>query len=301
MNRERAETYLRVLAEAELRRAAAQPGGNAPRAGYGARVKKVAQVLAVVDALDERVAEQILDEFELALGARQAGQIGPVLGSFMQRAAERTRTRWVRARPAAAGMSAAARSGAGMAAARASTPVPLGQIIRAGGADARSEVYLLSYARVASGPQFSVFARTRHPSGRWEPSGPRLFDPFTATDDGGTSYQVIIRDIGSPVLGWTLMVCSGPVHDPRWLDLATATGAGPAARIVLRPAAGQARPPGATDGTIRQTASSPGEHLLTTIAARCWPPCRPSRTTAGSTGPRRGRRRSPASPTGSVT
>ena len=113
-----------------------------------------------------------------------------------------------------------------------------------------------------------MFARTRHPSGRWEPSGPRLFDPFTATDDAGTSYQVIIRDIGSPVLGWTLMVRSGPLHDPRWLDLATTTGAGPAARIVLPPAAGQTGPPDATDGTVRQTAFSPGEHPLNTIAAR---------------------------------
>ena len=270
MNRERAETCLRVLAEAELRRATAQPGGNAPRAGYGARVKKVAQVLVFVGALDEGVAEQILDEFELPLGARQPGQIGPVLGSFMQRAAERMLARRVSARRTAAGMSAAARSDAGMAAARANRPVPLGQIVRAGGADARSEVYLLSYARVASGPQFSVFARTRHLSGRWEPSGPRLFDPWTATDDAGTSYQVIIRDIGSPVLGWTLMVRSGPLHDPRWLDLATTTttGAGPAARIVLPPAAGQTGPPDATDGTVRQTAFSPGEHPLNTIAAR---------------------------------
>jgi hypothetical protein len=80
---------------------------------------------------------------------------------------------------------------------------------------------------VASGPQFSVFARTRQPSGRWEPSDPRLFDPFTATDEQGTSYQVTIRDIGSPVLGWTLMLQPDPPHDPQWLDLTTTTGGGP--------------------------------------------------------------------------
>ena len=131
-----------------------------------------------------------------------------------------------------------------------------------------SEVCLLSYARVAGGPQFSVFARTRQPSGRWEPSGPRLFDPFTATDDQGTSYQVTIRDIGSPVLGWTLMLRPDPPHDPRWLDLATTTGSGPAARIVLPAAAGETRPPAGTDVTVSQAAASPGEHLLSTIAAR---------------------------------
>ncbi len=125
----------------------------------------------------------------------------------------------------------------------------------------------MSYARVASGPQFSVFARTRQASGRREPSGPRLFDLFTATDDQGTSYQVTIRDIGSPVLGWTLMLCPDPPHDPKWLDLATTTG-GPAAPIVLPAAAGETRPPAATAVTVSQTAPGPGEYLLSTIAAR---------------------------------
>ena len=168
-------------------------------------------------------------------------------------------------RPAAAGRPAA-RSGTGMAAGRMHTPVPLGQTIPVHGAAARSDVCLLSYMRVSSGPQFSVFARTRDPSGRWEPSGPCLFDPFTARDDQGSSYQVSLRDIGSPVLGWTLMVRSSPRHDPRWLDLAT--GDGPAARIVLSSAAGQTRPPHAPDVMVSPSASSPGEQLLTTIAAR---------------------------------
>jgi hypothetical protein len=74
MNRERAETYLRVLAEAELRRATSQPWGDAPQGGYAAQVKRVAQVLAFVGALDEAAADQILDDFELALGARQAAR-----------------------------------------------------------------------------------------------------------------------------------------------------------------------------------------------------------------------------------
>ena len=124
----------------------------------------------------------------------------------------------------------------------------------------------MSYARVASGPQFSVFARTCQPPGPWEPSGPRLFDPFTATDDQGTSYQVTIRDIGSPVLGWTLMLRPDPPHDPRWLDLAT-TSSEPAARVIL-PAAGETRPPAGTAVTVSPSAASPGEHLLGTIAAR---------------------------------
>ena len=201
MNRERAETYLRVLAEAELRRATSQSWGDAQRAGDGARVNRVAQVLAFVGALDDGVADQILDDFELALGARQTGQTASVPGWFTRRAAVRTRLARRVSGPAAAAGRSAAGAGTGTAARRTCPPVPLGQMVRVRGAAVDGEVFLLSYARVAGGPQVSVFARTRQPSGSWEPSGPRLFDPFTATDDQGASYQVTIRDIGSPVLG----------------------------------------------------------------------------------------------------
>jgi hypothetical protein len=134
------------------------------------------------------------------------------------------------------------------------------------GADVAGELYLMSYARVASGPQLSVFARARDQSGRWEPSGPRLFDPFTAADDRGTSYQVCIRDIGSGPMGWTLMLRPDPPHEPRWLDLIPIPG-GPAVHIDLDCPAPAARPPGA-DMTIRQTELSLAEYLLHTIAAR---------------------------------
>ena len=167
MNRERAETYLRILAEAELRRATSQPLGNAQRAGVRRRVKRVARVLAFVGALDDGIADQILDDFELALGARQTGQIASVPGRFTERARLAGR---VSAPPAAAGRSAAASAGTGTAARRTHAPVPLGQVVRVCGADVHGEVCLLSYARVASGPQFSVFARTRQPSGPWEPA-----------------------------------------------------------------------------------------------------------------------------------
>jgi len=259
MNRERAETYLRALAETELRRVTMQPWDDAERAGHVGRVNRVAHVLALVGALDAGVADQILGDFELALGARQTGQAG----WFPRRAALAS---GVSVPPAAAGGSAAGRPGAGAAAGQAHAPVPLGQMVRVGGTDARGEVCLLSYARVASGPQLSVFARTRQPSGWREPSGPRLFDPFTAVDDQGTRYQVTIRDIGSPVLGWTLMLRPDPPHNPRWLDLAT-TGSGPAARVIL-PAADETRPPAGTEVTVSPAAASPGEHLLGTIAAR---------------------------------
>jgi hypothetical protein len=152
MNRERAETYLRALAETELRRATSQPSGNAQRADHAARVERVAQVLAFVGALDAGLADQILGDFELALGARQTGRTGSVAGWFPRRAALGGK---VSVLPAAAGGSAAGRSGAGPTAGRAHAPVPLGQIVRVRGADARGEVCLLSYARVAGPPRAS--------------------------------------------------------------------------------------------------------------------------------------------------
>jgi Sigma-70, region 4 len=333
MDRERAEAFLRLLAEAELRRVTARPRDSAPpdvpgaereaaaallrrpavaamlgdlpdrereaitlqyhaglseaetaatmrisrgavrahtdrgmtmlraapqRSSY-ARADRVAVALTGVGALDEQVADQVLDDFQWALAVRQAGsgrQRQHRLINLMAGARRRPAgTAAWRTRPPAGPPSAAGRV------------VPLGQRIAFRGADVIGEVYLLSYTRVASGPQLSVFAQTRGRSGLWEPAGPRVFDPFTATDDQGTSYQVTIRDIGSPVLGWTLMLRPDPPHDPRWLDLATTPG-GPAVRIDLDRRAAGSHPPDAADVTARKTALSPAEYLLHSMAAR---------------------------------
>src|SRR5260370_32428422 len=87
MNRERVEAYLRALAETVLRRATSQPSGNVQRADHAARVERVAQVLAFAGALDAGLADQILGDFELALGARQTGRTGSVAGWFPRRGA----------------------------------------------------------------------------------------------------------------------------------------------------------------------------------------------------------------------
>jgi hypothetical protein len=76
MNRERAETYLRLQAEAGVRRAAILLWSNAARAGCTAQVMRVAQVLMAAGALDAEVADQILDEFELAFGTRPVLRAG---------------------------------------------------------------------------------------------------------------------------------------------------------------------------------------------------------------------------------
>ena len=72
MNREGAETYLRLLAEATMRRsldaAREQPGSPDP-GGYRARLLTVGHALTAVEALDPVTAEEILTDFSLAMKA----------------------------------------------------------------------------------------------------------------------------------------------------------------------------------------------------------------------------------------
>jgi hypothetical protein len=125
------------------------------------------------------------------------------------------------------------------------------------------EVYLLSYARTGPGPQLSLFVRSTRQDG---PSGPeaRTLEQFTATDDRGTRYQMMVRDLGGGTDGWTLMLAPSPPHDPRWLDLITAPGQ-PAVRVDLNPSA---RPPQDATVTADPVTASPGDHLLHAVAAR---------------------------------
>jgi hypothetical protein len=167
---ERAEAHLRLLAEEELRRPAWAWGERRIRVG------RVAQLLTVIGALDDEVADRILADFHLALVARQADVRG---------------RRSLAARPP--GRSAAVRFGPAMPVSSpspASGPLPgrlvrLGQVIPVRAAPAGGEVYLLSYAQTEAGPQLSLFFRSTRQDG---PSGPeaRSLERFTATDDRGT-------------------------------------------------------------------------------------------------------------------
>jgi hypothetical protein len=67
MNRGRAETHLRQLAEAELRRATA-PG--ALGRGHSRSLPLVAQALIAVGAVDVGTADEIQAELDFALAAR---------------------------------------------------------------------------------------------------------------------------------------------------------------------------------------------------------------------------------------
>ena len=268
MDGQRAEAHLRLLAEEELRRPARAWGERR------ARVGRVAQLLTAMGALDDEVADRVLADFDLALVARQAGAPG---GRGLAAVSQR-RSAAVRFRPA---MPVSSPSPA-------SSPVPgrlvrLGQVIPLRGEPAGGEVYLLSYAQTEPGPQLSLFMRSTRQDG---PSGPeaRSLEQFTATDDRGTRYQMMVRDLGGGTDGWTLMLRPSPPYDPRWLDLITAPGQ-PAVRVGLDPSA---RPPQDATVTAGPVTASPGDHLLHAVAARLLVTAGPSGFPLRQSAPRSG-------------
>jgi len=191
MNGDRGETYLRLAAEAELRRAGARSADSAAQAGHTARMARIAQALTAVHALRDEVADQILGDFELALAVRRAGSRDrPGPGSLLRPPGVRLRLgRPLRSapprpvpvmvsRPSAAGWPARSgpRGSAGPARAPRAGPgsgrvVRLGQAIPVSGENVRGELYLLSYAQTSSGPQFSLFARPVGPATSPGPPG----------------------------------------------------------------------------------------------------------------------------------
>jgi hypothetical protein len=259
MDRERAETFLRLLVEAELRRVTARPEDRAAHAGGIARVIRVARALTAVGALGELDVGRVLDDFELALVRRRAGtpaQYGRDLRWLMRSSSPR--------QPPAASDHA----------------VPGGQVIPVRGDEVSGEVTLLSYAQTESGALLTFVARPGQlnpvdPEGPWStmpsqrpvPRRPGLviipFRQFTATDDRGASYRMGYIGTGRPPGEWILRLYPHPPRDLSWLDL-SATPGEPAVRIDLNPKTPAGRP----QVTISHVTRSPAEQLLNNLAMR---------------------------------
>jgi hypothetical protein len=259
MDRERAETFLRLLVEAELRRLTEQPGDLAVQAGCITRVIRVARVLTAVRALGDDVAGQVLDDFELALDRWRAwppGRYGRGLRWLMRSAPPRRS-------PAAPDHA-----------------VAVGKVIPVHGEQVSGEVTVLSYAQTESGALLTIVARPGQlspvdPEGPWQtmPGRPGVrrrgalmipFSQFTATDDQGASYQMSYHGNGSWPREWTLRLYPDPPRDLSWLDLSTTPG-GAAVRIDLT-AAGQ--PPADPGVTVSQVTCRRAGQLLNNIAMR---------------------------------
>ena len=254
MNRGRAETHLRQLAEAELRRATA-PGARGR--GHAGRLPLVAQALIAVGAVDVGTADQIQAELDLALAARYqaAGatpqQLARLIGVRPPRAVTETSTASWQAPWRVA---------------------PAGQVIRIRDGEIRGELGLLAYLQTAHGGRFTT-AGWMHgpvPGPGTQPPRPGLpvSRQFTAADDRGASYTLRFSFrtgiTGSAVWAGVLDLRPDPPHEIGWLELRTAPGE-PATRIRLDPRDPQIPAP---EVTVTRTAHSPGELLLDVIAAR---------------------------------
>ena len=144
ISRERAEAYLWLLAEEELRRPA-----------WPRRVRWAAELLIAVGALDDVVAGRIVADFDLALLARQAFPTPAGRAARLQRGSAGVRF-WP-VMPVSSGSPAAG-------------PVP-GRVVRLGQVlpVPVGEVYLLSYAQTEPGHQLSLFMR---PTRQVDSAGP---------------------------------------------------------------------------------------------------------------------------------
>ena len=257
MNPERAETHLRQLAEAELRRAT-MPAAGVPGRRNTARLALVAQALSAVGAVDVGTADEIRADLELAVAIRQPSQenqASPGQRGLSPQARRRLAgLRHSPPRRIATGSFPVSGLATGHTrpAQRASwRVVPVGRVIRIQD-DVRWELLVVAYVQSAGGARFTVAGRNAR----------RL----TAADDRGASYQV---DWFGGREASELLLRPDPPHQIRWLDLTTPPGK-PAIRIDLDP---QIRVP---EVTVTRDAHSPGELLLDVMAARILTSAQPS-------------------------
>jgi hypothetical protein len=281
VDRERAETHLRRVAEAELRRAFAEQAGHggilsleqlisARHGQHDTRVIRIARALMAVGAIEADKAESIQADFELALAARQSGSQQPTdilrVATVRRQLARQVRhgprkpaggTRAAGGARAASGAETAgdmAASGGG-----AGRVAPVGMMFPVDGESARGELYLLSYAHTGTCARFTIVIQIR---GLWDGD----FSHFdvngpVATDDKGNSYAFGFTVGSRGNLEWPgeLTLEPEPPPDIRWLDL---TIGGTVRRVPLE---ATSPPP---EVTLTPHAHSPGEHYLHGIAAQ---------------------------------
>ncbi len=178
MNRERAEAHLRVLAEAELRRATTWPAdGGLLDECHSARLALVAQALHAVHAFDMGAANEIQAELALALGVRQSRQ-GP--GGLAPNAQANLARLMLRLPRPSTGHHQPPSPHAPW------RVMPVGRVIRARVGDVQGELHLLAYAQTAAGVRFtavSYWGPGQVPERHRPPPGVLLAHQVTAADD----------------------------------------------------------------------------------------------------------------------
>jgi hypothetical protein len=271
MNPEGAQTYLRLLAEAQLREPAMASWGGMMAGNSSRKLQLVARALISVDAIDPGTAETILADFDLAVASRQRHRkpdpaVWPPGGisrpSIPAMAAQiraggpgpGTRGQVPSAGRAAPGRAAPGPRPRGDGAPGAERFVPVGRtvLVDNGGGGG---LYLMAYARTDGGARFMA---------AWYPDDPDSMGLpdvglWTVTDDRGGRYALDrISTGGGPRWTGVITLSPDPPGDPGWLEICPAGGA--VTRVSLGPSVAGAAVEGGR-GTV-----GPGEHLLTLLA-----------------------------------
>jgi len=277
MNREGAETHLRLLTEAELRGPMA-PARRQPWAGPGGsttRLTAVAQALTAVHALDHDTVEDILADFDLAVSLRQradrytSGPVGAAVPRPGRLVFPSPGMLAMRSRLAAPSPGEPARSpeqGPGPGPGGPDRLVPVGLTVPYRDEDLSGEMFLMAFAHTAAGARFTMVWQTHsvHDPEYGAPVHPGLlpFERFTVTDNRGGRYHLNFARSGGPEWAGDVSLRPEPPDDISWLDI-SAPG-GPVVRVVLDPGAAPAA--GRTEPPVSETKLSPGEHLLVMLA-----------------------------------
>jgi hypothetical protein len=234
MDHEQAETYLRQLAEAELR------SGT-----RSTRFSEAVRALTAVGAVDAGLADAIGYDLELA---RRARQQAPRPGAPRFSPPMLTRMRPMIRRPARA---AKASPGTSLVA-------PVGLRVPVPPGDARAEIFLLAYLRNTSGARIAI-----HASGT-DDGDPGMWlraEGLTVSDDSGGRYGLyFLGGGGGGEWNGELWFDPAPPAGARWLNLSLAGE--PARRISLDQAA--VRPAATMTGIVL----TPGERYLQGVAYR---------------------------------
>lgn len=272
MDRERAEFYLRLLAEAEFRRVllnAEQPDSW--------RVRAVGKALTTVGALDRGTAEAIQSDLEMAVAARETDKRPFRIRGFRSFNP-----------PSSARLASGRRSPVGRSAysstltvsTTASTLtqqkqprtapdliVPLGIRIPLAAEDVRLELHLVTFAHTDSGARFVIRGQvtsTLELQFRINQPGLSLLRELSMTDDSGAVYQLRFEG-RSDDQGFTGHLGVTPPLPPgvRWVEISPPGG--PATRISLEH---QDRGFEAAAVTVTRTESTAAELLLNDYAMR---------------------------------
>ena len=275
MDREGAETYLRLLAEAAMR--GSLTPATAPRAPNASTIMAAGHALTAVGALDPVTAEEILTDFRLAVSVRQLhseqGQ-GPgqaaTVAQWLTQGRAVLRPKQHPARSPGEGAPGAGTPGDDAADKdRADRFVPVGLTVPFRAGAVSGELCLMSFAQTGTGARFIAEWQVHAPSLEVQLShhypGLIPFDEFTVTDDRGARYK--LEHTPGSDLAWPNMIrlSPAPPGNIRWLDVAPPYRQG--VRVVLN-RGGPHSPDDETQVSVSDAALSAGEHLLVMLAER---------------------------------